>query len=262
MAVFGKPSKKKKSSKHKPKPASHLPTANGDCLYNVPPGSDWMTMPPNPHICHGRQNPPPIPPRPSAFTPYPSEPLPYPSEPLPYQTVFVQQNYLLPPPTPYYVPPQPNHGTLTKLNLASVPNFLSGDVPHYIPGAHHFNDGFPVLQDRGAHFLNQSAALYDRMWSQLDNAITLIDNDRSRGDENDVIESSIPRMIWRQDQGSSVPIIAPSRDLPKGSKGVVDAVVSALDSDLAKVNLYANSKLPSDLPPFKMFVISYLRVSE
>lgn len=163
----------------------------------------------------------------------------------PYQFV-PTQNYVDPPPVPQR--PQKNIGAISKLNLASVTNLLAGDVPQGFPGARIFNDGMPAWQNQGAQCLNQGVALYELISSEFNTIITLIDQGRFSGDERE------PQLIWQQEQDTGYT----DRDLFKGkSKGVVNNKIStALISTnyFAKVNLYANSRLPPNLPPMKLFV--------
>jgi hypothetical protein len=169
------------------------------------------------------------------------------------QPVFITQNYILPPPLPQN--PQKNSGAISKLNLKSVTNLLAGDVPAYIPGARMFNDGVPALQFQGTQYLNQGAALCDLISSKFNTVITLIDGERFSGDERELVVYPPPQPVWQQEQQASG---YTDRDLFKGkSKGVVNNKIStALVSTnyFAKVNLYANSRLPPNLPPMKLYV--------
>jgi hypothetical protein len=168
----------------------------------------------------------------------------------PYQLV-PTQNYVVPPPVSQR--PQKNIGAITKLNFASVTNLLAGDVPQGFPGARIFNDGTAAWQNQGAQCLNQGVALYELISSEFNTIITLIDQERFSGDERELVAFQ-PQPTWQQEQDTGYT----DRDLFKGkSKGVVNNKIStALVSTnyFAKVNLYANSKLPPNLPPMKLFV--------
>jgi hypothetical protein len=48
-----------------------------------------------------------------------------------------------------------------------LPGFLQGDVPNCIPGAHIFNNGMSEWQRQGTQYLDQGAALYDAISSNL-----------------------------------------------------------------------------------------------
>ena len=171
------------------------------------------------------------------------------------QPVFITQNYILPPSLPQR--PQKSTGAISKLNLSSVTNLLAGDVPTYIPGARMFNDGVPVLHIQGTQYLNQAAALGDLISSKFDAVITLIDGERFSGDERELVVYPPPQPLWQQEQQETG---YTDRDLFKGkSKGVVNNKIStALVSTnyFAKVNLYANSRLPPNLPQMKMYVLT------
>ena len=163
-----------------------------------------------------------------------------------YQPVFVSQ----PPPQPSKL--YKGGGNLSTLKLASVVNLLSGDVPNSIPGAQYFNNGIP-LYAQGAQYITQGVALCDMISSKLDAVITSIDGERFSGDERELAVFTPSQPMWQQEQQESG---YTERGLGKGkSKGMVNnSVSSALTSTnyFAKVNLYANSRLPLDLPPMKL----------
>ena len=119
-----------------------------------------------------------------------------------------------------------------------------------------FNDGIPAWQQQGTQYLNQGAALCDLISSKFNTVITLIDGERFSGDERELAVYQPPQPTWQQEQPDTG---YADRDLFKGkSKGVVNNKIStALVSTnyFAKVNLYANSRLPPNLPPMKLFVI-------
>lgn len=158
------------------------------------------------------------------------------------------QNYLEPPP----IPPRPSYNAaISRLNLASVTNLLPGDVPEYVPGARIFNEGVPTWPSQ---YPNQGAALCDLISSKFDAIITLIDGERFSGDERELVVYLPPQPAWQQERQNSG---YAERDLFKGkSKGFVNNKISTalVDTDyFAKVNLYANSRLPPNLPPMKLY---------
>jgi len=185
----------------------------------------------------------------------------------PYGNGFGQQSqgWLIAPIPPQYQPvfvsqpsPQPSKlhkggGNLSTLKLASVVNLLSGDVPDGVPGAHYFNNGVPPLYAQGAQYLSQGMGLCEMISSKLNSVITLIDEERFSGDEKELAVFTSPQPMWQQEQQESG---YAERGIGKGkSKGMVNnSVSSALTSTnyFAKVNLYANSRLPFDLPPMKL----------
>lgn len=171
-----------------------------------------------------------------------------------YQPVFTPQ---------YQVSPQPQHkssksdGAISKLKLSSMTNLLSSNVPQHIPGARMFNDGTTALQMQSTQYLNQAAALMDQISSKFDAVITMIDGERFSGDERELAIFASPP-IWQQQQEESG---YSERGLSKGkSKGMVNnSVSSALTTTnyFAKANLYANSRLPPNFPPLKLYIPTF-----
>ena len=130
---------------------------------------------------------------------------------------------------------------------------LNGDVPACVPGAKYFNNGVPPLYSQGAQYVDQGVGLCDLISSKFDAVITLIDGERFSGDERELAVVTPPHPMWQQEQEKSG---YTEKGIGKGkSKGMVNNSVStALTSTnyFAKVNLYANSRLPLDLPPMKL----------
>lgn len=129
------------------------------------------------------------------------------------------------------------------------------------------DDGLPRWHAYGTQLVNQTAAMYDQIFARFDNVMTLIDRDKYVGDENDLF-------IYQSHPVAAPPIEPPSQQhivykghVKKGKKETPKEVAkkqtSALASSLAsrgyfaKVDLYANSKLPADLPPLRLYVIMY-----
>lgn len=126
---------------------------------------------------------------------------------------------------------------------ASVNNLLQADMPPCLS----------PLQMQGTQYLNQGAALCDQIASKLNEVITLIDGDRFSGSESQMVlhnEVQLPQeqpettsrgMLWGKSKG-------------KGATSVSTASTSASTSTnyFSKVNLYANSRLPPNLPPLKL----------
>jgi hypothetical protein len=164
-----------------------------------------------------------------------------------YQPVLVPQNYLAPP-----LPQRhENAGIISRLNT-SVTNLLGGDLPQCIPGAGYFNNGVCPLHMEGTKYLCQGAALCDLISSKFDNIITLIDGERFSGDESQLVVYPPPQPMWQQQQEAGTA----TRGVSKGkSKGMVNNSMSSALVGMnyfAKVNLYANSRLPPNLPPMKL----------
>jgi hypothetical protein len=142
--------------------------------------------------------------------------------------------------------------SLSKLNLASVTNVLAGGEPEYIPGHQLFSQGLPSYQAATSNY--EDASLYDLVSSQFDAVVTLIDGNRFSGDERDLALSESYQSAWQQEEAGSN-----TRELPKvKSRAATTNSNHALEITSAnyfsKANLYANSRLPQDLPPMKLYV--------
>ncbi|KAL3419231.1 lipase class 3 [Phlyctema vagabunda] len=193
-----------------------------------------------------------------------SPPLPNDSSPLHYQDYqpgFPSQVQFAPPSPPLSQRvedfEEPKQRNMKKLkSMKSLGNVFAGELNSLIPGAHVLNDGIPI----GTQYLNQGAALYDLISSKLDAVVTLIDGERFSGDDRELVVFAPQPPVWQQQQQQEPEQMI--RELPRGgkSKGATNnAISSALVSTnyFAKVNLYANSRLPSNLPPMKLYVPTY-----
>lgn len=155
----------------------------------------------------------------------------------------VTQNYYLAPPLP--LREKKSFAGISRLKLGSAAKL---DIPPCVPGAKLFNDALPAWQNQSTQYLNQGAALYDQIREKFDIILTQIDSERFSGDERELAVQP----MWQQQQDVGYN----TRDLAQGkSKGMVNNGVStALTSTnyFAKVNMYANSRLPPNLPPMKL----------
>ena len=241
MGIFGRSKKKTTTPPHPQSTTKYNSQFNLQRLppFPVAPQQPWTSLEQRPNTSHGYGSPQPPLQQGSAGAL------------VPYQPIFVNQNYFLPPSQPQQPPKK--GGAISKLNLNSVTNLLAGDVPHCIPGAHIFNDGIPAWQHQGTQYLCQGAALYDLISSKFDTVVTLIDGERFSGDERELVVFQPPAPMFQELQHQSG---YTNRGLAPGkSKGVVNnSISSALVSTnyFAKVNLYANSRLPPNLPPMKL----------
>ena len=139
---------------------------------------------------------------------------------------------------------------ISSFPLGSVVNLATDMLPISMP---HFFDDRPAawhvhVHVPGTTLLNQGAALYDQVSSKFDRVVTAIDRDRYEGNENELFS-----------YGASSPLAGPlvssgpsgTRNRRKGqSTGAVSSLISG--SYFAKVDLYANSKLPLNLPPMTL----------
>ncbi|KAI0117861.1 alpha/beta-hydrolase [Nemania sp. FL0031] len=238
------------------------------------------SLPPSPF--HPAQFLPPPPPPPPPYlswnpsrpahpvgTPAPA-PAPHCSQgPRQYPPIIVNQHYYLHPPPPQPQPgprehasnPYPTSGgghTSSRLKLGSTSNLiqLPTDVVDQI-----FDDGLPRWHEYGTQLINQGAALFDQISTQFDNVMTLIDRDKFTGNEDDLFvyqqpshvssshssDMSDPSTVPRGGQGKK----KSKETTPKGQTSAIAASLTTIGY-FAKVDLYANSKLPFDLPPFRV----------
>jgi hypothetical protein len=148
-------------------------------------------------------------------------------------------------------------GALMKHKLGSVVNlndFVPGNIVHHV-----FDDGLSRWHGQATQLLNQSAAVCDQISSRLNEIMTMIDGDQYVGNEKDlftyqpVSAASPPSESLHRPSIDSVRSRKANnkRDVPKGQ---TTAVASSLMSGgyFAKVELYANSRLPMTLPPLKL----------
>ncbi|KAI2603644.1 alpha/beta-hydrolase [Hypoxylon sp. NC1633] len=187
-----------------------------------------------------------------------------------YAPIVVNQHYYLGPPNPHPPPTNPHpysngSGLAGQLKLGSAVNvacdMLPGNVTYQI-----VNDGLPRWHSYGTQLLNQGAAMYDQIYSNFDNVITLIDRDKYVGNENDLFTyQSEPIATPSSEPGQQVvvykgPAKKSKKEAPRDSaKGQSSALASSLASRgyFAKVDLYANSKLPPNLPPLRLYIPTY-----
>lgn len=167
-------------------------------------------------------------------------------------------------------------------------NYLSTETnnPHAA-----FDDGPPSWLPNGTQLLNQSAALYDQLSDRFNELMTSIDRDDFTGTEQDLFhwqQSSSPsspsdrnpetalmptarsthyggprdrdRSINPRKQTKRKPTIRPRpRPGPKPSKIESATLASPLlnQNYFSKVLLYANSRLPPNLPPLRLYIPTY-----
>lgn len=151
-----------------------------------------------------------------------------------------------------------NKGRLLSASVSNLPNLLGGDVPECLPGAQYFNDGISSWQRQGTQALNQSAALYDQISSKFNDILTLIDGDQFSGDERDLWLNHPHGPQW-QEPAPRLQVEKKLRDknswsrLDKGADDGCPITAVVVNSNyFAKVNMYANSRLPADLPQVKL----------
>jgi len=192
----------------------------------------------------------------------PQSPTPHYQQPATYPAPIVvnQHHYYLGPAPPSQAPEQPSiGGSPSKLNLGSVLN-LAKEMCH--PKNLDPDVACNTLQECGTQLLNQSAALYDQISDRFNNVMTMVDADRYVGNEKDLFAwqapppAQTPPAPVSHEKGFSRSKQKPRpKDNPKGQTATAAAVISG--SFFAKVELYANSKLPMDLPPLRLYIPTY-----
>ncbi|ROW01850.1 hypothetical protein VMCG_05639 [Cytospora schulzeri] len=176
-----------------------------------------------------------------------------------------QHYYLLPAPQANGMSqrPQACEATLTKLGAGSVANL----AVQLIPGGHPFplDDGTLPWNER---ICQGSAEATDHVYQRFNNVMTLIDQDRYAGNEKDLFvcqsdssstSSSTADTTTTRGQPSKPKRTHSSKahhDSPKGQTTAVAASVVS-GSYFAKVELYANSRLPMNLPPLKLYISTW-----
>lgn len=107
-----------------------------------------------------------------------------------------------------------------------------------------------TLHSKSTCYLNQGAALCDLISSKFDAVITSIDGELFSGDETELVvyQPQYP-------QGSTLQI-----EQPRGVNNIYSSSSTNSSSGsnyFSKVWLYANSRLPPHLPPFKVYMPTY-----
>ncbi|KAJ2988869.1 hypothetical protein NUW58_g3756 [Xylaria curta] len=196
-------------------------------------------------------------PSPPLYAVGPLAPVPlYGQDPRQYPPIIVTQHYYLnSPPHPHpYFSGGGGYASST-LKLGSSPDLfqVSANVINQI-----VDDGLPRWHAYGTQAINQGAALYDRISSKFDNVMTLIDCDKFAGNEDDLFMYQQPsHSPWPPSNSVHHPVASKGsqgkkkgKDAPKGQTSAVAA--SLITSGyFAKVSLYANSRLPLNLSPFR-----------
>jgi hypothetical protein len=116
--------------------------------------------------------------------------------------------------------------------------------------------------------LDQSVAFYDQLSTRFNDVMTSIDRDGYFGDEKELfvwqpettVEATSPSHSPSLDRGlgtdrgfAKKPKKSNSRDSSKGQTATAAASLISANC-FAKVELYANSRLPMDLPPLRLYV--------
>jgi hypothetical protein len=155
--------------------------------------------------------------------------------------VIVNQHYYLsPPPDVAMVNQRPCLGNSGLARLTgSMVNLASGLIPSDLP---RFAD------DSRLHWPASQCNTYDHIMAKFDSVMSSIDQDHYAGGEGELLEAG-PSLLADQKKHKSA---HPTRDQPKGqTTAVASSIMSG--SYFAKVDLYSNSRLPTNLPPLRLY---------
>lgn len=155
-----------------------------------------------------------------------------------------------------------------KAGAVTVTNLLQGDVPECVPGARIFNDAhyFPVWPPSGPENLRPEdpqpkAAIHDRVSSKLDAVLTLIDGERFSGDEKELAIEEPAELVREASQELEQSTV--QNDKRKSDGKFKDRAGCPITSTIKSINyfdkvyFYANSRLPLNLPPLKLYISTY-----
>ncbi|KAK8003886.1 hypothetical protein PG989_003605 [Apiospora arundinis] len=194
-----------------------------------------------------------------------------------YPPIIVNQHYYLSQPPSSVCPTSTSYGsrtTTSRLGMDPVVNLADGMIPGTSALVHQvFDDGLPRWHGQATQLLNQGAAMYDQISSKFNNVMTMIDSDKYFGNEKDLFtyqqQPAPPGMGSAPSEPAAVTTTRGLHGAPKkssgsgskdNSKGQTAAVASSLLSSggyFAKVELYANSRLPMNLPPLRLYMPTY-----
>lgn len=142
--------------------------------------------------------------------------------------------------------------------LGSAINLTNQVMPGVLPVL--LEEGGQVRD--GAQLLNQSAAAVDQICDRFNDIMTLIDRERYCGNEKELFICQPSSNASSSDAGTRERPTTKTkkshagkkdRDHPKGQTTTVAATMIS-GSYFAKVELYANSRLPMNLPPLKLYI--------
>lgn len=226
---------------------SGITEANSSCPESQPAG--YLSAPPG---WNGASSPPP--------------PYPYQHQQAQQAPVVVNQHYyLLAPPTSNgnIQTHQGNPVPLSKLIIGSAVNLADQLMPGVVPAL--LNDGLNLRGGQCNQFAGPGAAAMNQIGDCFNDVLTQIDRDRCAGNERNLFtyrpdsasdsSSSSTEVATRGQLGKPKKTQSSHKghDAPKGQTTAVAASVLS-GNYFAKVELYANSRLPMNLPPLKLYI--------
>lgn len=167
-----------------------------------------------------------------------------------YQLVLTPASQSGPPRLPQRPPNNNNVGNISRVNLCSVANLLTHDLQD--SGVRFIQNEVTPLYLQSTQCYNDTAALFNSIFSKFDTVMTAIDGERFSGDEKELAVFVPPQPALRQQQDSG---IIERGNVPGKSKGIIgDSIGSSVINTnyFDKVHIYANSRLPPNFPPMKL----------
>ena len=165
------------------------------------------------------------------------------------QPIVVNQYYLPSLPDAAAITAKKSMRTLDKLgdSVAYLANDMTTDV---IPQA--YGDSLTEWQTYGTQVVNQTAAMVDQISSRLNHIMTMIDGEEISGHERDLFTYQPATQPLQPTSRANCPPKPKTRKGEKNSKGHSSELTTVSGGYFSKVNLYANSRLPRDLPPRRL----------
>jgi hypothetical protein len=170
--------------------------------------------------------------------------------------VVVNHNYYLPPATS-----QP--GTFSLESMAGLADkvFPSANFASLVENG---QPRWPSYASGAEQLFSQSNAMYDQLFHRFNDVMTSIDGERFSGNEGDLFSYPYPvtagqamAPVATQPGLSDAQVRSfgkTKKDGKEQPKGQTTAIAASMLSSnhFSKVELYANSRLPLDLPPLKL----------
>ncbi|KAL2268908.1 hypothetical protein VTJ83DRAFT_3754 [Remersonia thermophila] len=236
-----------------------------------PAPQGWQPGPGSPHQLALPFQPAGLLPAPAGWNGGPSAPPAY-AQPGTYPPIIVNQHhYYLGAPPP--LPPRPDASIATtpsppsgKLHLETAVD-LAKDLYQGLP--HWLGDVLPSWHASGTQLVQQGNCLVTEISHRFDNVLTAIDQGAYNGREHDIYawqpgDAITPSASSQAATATETKKKAHSKTEKKpskrhASKSPTSAPARGGSSGglFAKVDLYANSKLPMDLPPLKLYIPTY-----
>ncbi|KAK2056758.1 alpha/beta-hydrolase [Colletotrichum caudatum] len=186
--------------------------------------------------------------RPQAWSQHPQR------GPSPQPVIVNQQDYHLhapPPPSsssPHAARASPSPCPLGLEKFAGSVVTIAKDLasPHFLEE--------PNFHPHAVQLINSTAACADQIAGRFNDVVTLIDRERLVGNEKALFSYQHHHHHHQDDGGARK--ATKEKEFPSSSRGQSAAVAPSVVSGncFAKVELYANSKLPMNLPPLRLYL--------